>query len=169
MTEIDVNILSSNSINKAIKQVKKEKNDWQKFMDKFIEVLEQKGVEIAKGFAPAVLGGTGEISGYVDLPKHSAYIVASGEYRFIEFGTGTMGAENPHPSQEWLDRLKVVVSNYNEGYNTGKCIIHSEYGYYWFYRGEITTGIPSDPFLYDTVTWLKMNYDKIASEVKKNG
>lgn len=75
-----------------------------------------------------------------------------------EFGTGDVGERSPHVIKQTTFGLK--------DYNTGPSIQVNKYGgHYWFYNGDITSGIPAGMFVYKAMNDLKKEKAKIC---KKN-
>ncbi len=72
---------------------------------------------------------------------------------YVEFGTGVKGANAPHPTMPW-------------SYDVNK---HGEDGWYYYdtEQGRIrfTKGMPSRPFMYETVAELEREAIEIAKEV----
>ena len=92
------------------------------------------------------------------------FIVADSEHAaFVEFGTGQLGSEGgyPHPFPEGV----------NWEYNSGKTIFEISPGQYgWFYPSDdgtwvFTQGMPSRPFMYETLLELMKTVEKAAKEV----
>lgn len=77
---------------------------------------------------------------------------------YVEYGTGTEGAKDPHPSgQGWYnqDMSNKVRNPYNK----------SDTRLGWFYGGTWTAGMGSRPFMWNTWEYLKM--DRTIREVAK--
>ena len=92
------------------------------------------------------------------------FIVADSHHAaFVEFGTGQLGSEGgyPHPFPEGV----------NWEYNSGKTIFEISPGQYgWFYPSDdgtwvFTQGMPSRPFMYETLLELMKTVEKAAKEV----
>lgn len=92
------------------------------------------------------------------------FIVADSDHAaFVEFGTGQVGKENsyPYPLPEGI----------KWEYNSGKSIIPIGPGQYgWFYPGDdgrwyFTQGMPSRPFMYETLLEVMKKVEKTAKEV----
>ena len=77
---------------------------------------------------------------------------------YVEFGTGIVGSENPHP--------EAGLANWKYDINA-----HGEAGWHYFKDGEWhwTKGMPSRPFMYETGKDLRALIPKIAREVFGNG
>ena len=100
----------------------------------------------------------GSIRGFYDSDRNIGIVRADTTYAvFVEYGTGVVGASNPHPAPD----------NWRYDVNS-----HGEKG--WVYKSERdgkfhwTKGMPSRPFMYDTIRELERNLDSIASEVFSN-
>ena len=173
--EINVNPFSKASIAQAIKQLedyKRELEELNQPTNKVKTAIIDKGVDLAQQKAPTVSREDGSM---LAMPIHGTEdgVVAGGDAYFVEFGTGIVGEQSPHPSPEWLAALSSASTPYNKGYNTGKHIVHGdkphpETGYpdYWVYdKGQhVTSGIPATPFLYETPQELKENLTEIVKD-----
>ena len=73
---------------------------------------------------------------------------------YVEFGTGVVGQESPHPD------ISIVGWKYDVNQ-------HGDMGWYYFKDGEWhwTKGMPSRPFLYQTGMDLRERIEEIAREV----
>lgn len=73
---------------------------------------------------------------------------------FVEFGTGIVGANSPHPN------TSVVGWKYDVNE-------HGEKGWFYFKDGKWhwTKGMPSRPFMYETSMQLMKEITKVAKEV----
>lgn len=154
--------LSQSSVRKAIKEVQRYKDEFNRKLEEFVRRLAQEGVVVAKMqimAMPAV--DTGELLGSIDLKVGDVltngyeYIVYTGcEYaKYVEFGTGIVGENNPHPNPDGWQ------------YDINR---HGDNG--WFYIGRDgewhwTKGMPARPFMYNTVIDLYSKIYKIANEV----
>lgn len=101
--------------------------------------------ELVNGMESQYSGGKGYI---VSTATHSV---------FCEFGTGVVGANNPHPD--------VAVLGWSYDVNQ-----HGELGW-WYYNkdGERrwTKGMPARPYMYDTAKMLRNRVVPLAKEVLK--
>ena len=174
--EINVNPFSKASIERAIKELENYKAKLERMNNPTNEVksaLIDRGVEKAQQKAPVVSSEDGSMA-FLPIRGTEDGIVAGGDSYFVEFGTGIVGEQSPHPSGDWLAALQNASPPYNQGYNTGKSIIHSNkvnpatgYTDYWFYdHGKhVTSGIPSQHFLYDTAQELRGEMASIVKDV----
>ena len=161
--------LSSTSIREAKKKVEDYRKDLERKTRLLVQTLVDEGFLKAREFVPVDTGvAQSSIIGYVNSDTGKG-IIRAGEYcSFIEFGTGVVGASNPHPSAEYLAAMQWA-------YASGKMIFTTKDGKTgWFYPtkdGEwrFTQGMPSRPFMYDTVQYLLQEYKRIAKEVFKDG
>lgn len=162
--KIKVNPFSVESIDRAIAE-----------LDEYIESLDAKtnelarrltemGVVKAKELVPVDTGeAQNSIFGYIENDG-KGIIVADGHCIFIEFGTGVVGGSNSHPSQEWLSFMRWA-------YGSGGTIFTTKDGRTgWYYPLDdgtyrFTEGMPSRPFMFETVQYLKQELNHVAKEV----
>lgn len=152
---------------KGIKNLQKELLNYQnKFNEKvnlFIEKLALEGVILAKTkIAEKDAVYTGELYKSMNLKKGDAIFNGSSWIiytdcpwaSFVEFGTGIVGMQNPHPDTSIIGWKYDV----NE---------HGEKGWFYFKDGEWhwTKGMPSRPFLFETALELQTIVPKIAKEI----
>ena len=78
--------------------------------------------------------------------------------KYVEFGTGITGSQNPHQNAS--------VSGWKYDVNE-----HGESGWFYYRDGEWhwTKGMPSRPFMYETDLKLILEISKIAKDVFDNG
>ena len=157
--------LSQKEIQKAIKQVEKYKIDLNKKCIRLVEKLTDKGIKIAK-FNVQNLGAyyTGELESSIDgyfSPSLGVGIIYAGSFYavYCEFGTGIVGEKSPHPLAGQVGYVYDVSNNGDSGWTyfndrDGK--------FHW------TTGMPSRPFLYDTIKELDNICEKVAKQVFKS-
>lgn len=157
--------LSPSSIQAAIKEVKAYQSDLNRKCELLAQRLAEEGVILAKVKImqfPAVY--TGELLNSIQnepgamISNGSRWIIYTGcdWAPFVEFGTGIVGSENPHPD--------TGLASWK--YDTNK---HSEAGWHYYKDGEWhwTKGMPSRPFMYETGRDLRKIVPKIAREVFK--
>ena len=160
MSKVITMNLTTRDIERAIKEIEAYKKEFQQKCSKLIEVLTDTGVEIAKMQVQqldAVYTGElmNSIEGYFSATTGVGIIKAGATYAiFVEFGTGVVGSQSPHPNpQGWVyDKNQHGESGwvyYNE--NAG--------GFRW------TKGFKSRPFMYNTAKELEKSCEKIAMEV----
>lgn len=155
--------LSQSSIQNAIHEIEAYKQELMRKTQVFAKRLTDEGVILAKvkiSQYPAVY--TGELfNSIADEPgaiitNGSQWIIYTGcpWAQFVEFGTGVVGAENPHPNPG--------LSNWKYDVNE-----HGESGWFYYKEGEWhwTKGMPSRPFMYETARDLSRIIPKIAKEV----
>lgn len=158
--------LSPSSIHAAIKEVRAYQSDLNRKCELLAQRLAEEGVVLAKVKImqfPAVY--TGELLNSIQsepgamISNGSQWIIYTGcdWAPFVEFGTGIVGSENPHPDTG-LTGWK---------YDTNK---HGEAGWHYYKDGEWhwTKGMPSRPFMYETGRDLRKIVPKIAREVFKS-
>lgn len=147
--------LNVKSINAAIKELDAYKARLGKAAEEITHTLTRTGVELAKqnamymdiydnhalydGIVEEYVGGFG-----VDYAKGYVHSTAP-HSMFCEFGTGIVGAENPHPN--------ITIPGWQ--YDTNE---HGEKG--WWYEGDDgewhwTKGMPSRPYMYETAQKLR--------------
>ena len=156
--------LSQREIQSAIKQVEAYKKDLTRKCQLLVEALTAKGIDIAK-FNVQNLGAfyTGELENSIDgyySPSLGVGIIYAGSWYalYVEFGSGIRGQEAPHPMAGVVG-YSYDVENHGED---GWVYFNDRDGkYHW------TTGMPSRPFLYDTVKELDGICEKIAKQIFK--
>lgn len=156
--------LSTESINKAIKEIQAYQKEIERKTKIFAKRLAQEGVQVAKmqimSF-PAV--DTGELLNSINFKPgdvfgnnaSSFYVYSDCEYAiFCELGTGLTGEENPH---EKADDIGWEYDSHN----------HGEQGWFYYKDGKLhwTKGMPARPFMYNTVQTLVKQCADIAREV----
>lgn len=119
--------------------------------------------------------GTTECDINSDVDELSGYISLVGEEAFYEeFGTGELGARNPHPTK---NRFEVPLNDYNSGPFVSSHIKKSTRvgWHYWFYGPKagskgyygdngLTYGIPSGKMMYNTGKYLHKQLKNIAED-----
>lgn len=140
--------LSAKSFRKLAKDIRDYRNGLQDKCEEFAYRMAEEGIAIAQmkilGF-DAVM--TGELLDSMnleagDIVSNGAtyYIYTDCDWAaFVEFGTGIVGSENPHP-ETGLANWKYDVND------------HGDAGWWYFNDGEWywTKGMPSRPFMYET-------------------
>lgn len=145
--------LSARSFRQLARNIRDYRKSLQDKCEEFAYRMAEEGVAIAQmkilGF-DAVM--TGELLDSMNL--EAGDIVSNGATyyvytdcdwaSFVEFGTGVIGSENPHP-ETGLANWKYDVNN------------HGESGWWYFNDGKWhwTKGMPSRPFMYETAQQLK--------------
>jgi hypothetical protein len=155
--------LSPAEINNAIQEIRKYQSDIAYKCQKLAQRLAEEGVYIARlKIAEYDAIYTGELlesikSEYGGVVQNGGkWIIYTGcdWAPFVEFGTGVVGSENPHPD----------ASLVNWKYDINE---HGEAG--WSYQKDgqwhWTKGMPSRPFMYETGRDLRLIVQKIAKEV----
>lgn len=145
--------LSASGFRKIAKQIHDYRESLTDKCEEFAYRMAEEGVSIAQlkilSF-DAVM--TGELLNSMNLEAgdivsngSSYYIYTACEWAaFVEFGTGIIGKENPHPDTS--------IANWK--YDTND---REEKGWFYFNDGEWhwTKGMPSRPFMYETAQELK--------------
>jgi hypothetical protein len=160
---IKVNPLDPNSIDEARKKLKQYKKELASKTQRLVEILVNDGLLTAREFCPVATGtAQSSIIGYYDPAEKSGIIMAGGYCAFIEFGTGVGNLK--HPSPEYIAAM-------GWAYGVGTHIFTTHDGrigwYFPLENGEwrFTEGMPSRPFMYETMQILKQEYDRVAQEV----
>ena len=152
--------LDAKSIDNAIREIRHIQWQLVDAMNDLIQKLADEGVKEAKAQVAAMDAvDTGELErsiyGYYDPESRIGYVIAGAAHAFyVEYGTGPVGEDNPHPEPEragW---------DYNIGPTIHQNIQHPEWGVGWWYPGDDgkahwTQGQPSRPFMYNTMVWLE--------------
>lgn len=152
--------LDSKSLSRAIMSVRHLKQQLSDAMQELIEKLTDQGVSIAKmQVASLDAVDTGELEnsifGYYDAEMRIGFIVAGALHAFyVEYGTGPMGMDNPHPQAAEAGWHYMVGETIHEN------LEHPDWGVGWYYPGDDgqkhwTQGQPSRPFMLNTLTWLE--------------
>ena len=155
--------LSVREIRKAQDEIRKYQEEIKDKCEELAFKLAQRGVEIAKmniSMEGAVY--TGELLDSIDmeqgdvLTNGSSYVVYTDcEWApYVEFGTGIVGSENPHPDTS--------IAGWKYDVNE-----HGDKGWVYYKDGEFywTKGMPSRPFMYNSGYELSLEVSKIAKEV----
>lgn len=155
--------LSTQSIHKLQSDLQKYRDDVVKKCRTFAERLAERGVEIAKmkiSEYDAVY--TGELLASMNYRQGAAIqdgdrwiVYANCQWaKFVEFGTGVVGENRPHPDTSIVG-WKYDVND------------HGEKGWFYFRDGEWhwTKGMPSRPFMFETAMDLKRIIEETAREV----
>nr|DAL10102.1 MAG TPA_asm: tail component protein [Caudoviricetes sp.] len=161
--KISINIMSNKSIQNAVKEVENYAYSLTDKCNEFAKKLAQIGVQTAKmKVAQYDAVYTGELLSSINyeqgavIKKGATWIVYTGcpWAKFVEFGTGIVGKENPHPD------IGIVGWKYDVNN-------HGEKGWFYFRDGEWhwTKGMPSRPFMYETSIELAEKIAEVAKEV----
>lgn len=162
--------LDPKSIEAAIKEIQKYRDEVETKAKLLVERLAKMGAEIAR-IKIVEMGAyySGElyagVDGYFDYATNTGYVkVASDHAAFVEFGTGIKGYIDPHKNGEYLSKA-------SWDYGSGKTIFNTADGRvgWYFPLGDgtwrFTEGMPSRPFMYETSLLLQREYQRIAKEV----
>lgn len=155
--------LSVKGINNLKNQLLDYKNKLQQKTELFVKKLADAGVEVAKAeIANMDAVYTGEL--YSSVQNKPGTAIKNGSQWivftdcpwavFVEFGTGAVGAANPHPDTSIVGWKYDVNS-------------HGEAGWFYFKDGEWhwTKGMMSRPFMYSSVEGIMRIITKTAKEV----
>lgn len=140
--------LSARGFRNLAKQVREYRKSLTDKCEEFAYRLAEEGVAIAQMKIldfDAVL--TGELLNSMNLRAGDIYSNGASYYiytdcawaKFVEFGTGVVGSESPHPDTS--------ISGWKYDVNE-----HGENGWFYFSDGEWnwTKGMPSRPFMFET-------------------
>lgn len=160
--------LSVSEVDNAVKELRQYKSEITYKCQKFAERLAEEGVYIARvKIAEYDAIYTSELLESIhheyggSIQDGGKWIIYTGcEYApFVEFGTGVVGSQNPHPDTS--------LANWKYDIND-----HGEAG--WFYFNERdgkwhwTKGMQSRPFMFETGQDLRKIIVKVAKEVFGN-
>lgn len=154
--------LNPDDIDRAIQDVEKFKQEFQRKCNLLVQALTEYGLEVAKVQVVQLDAWyTGELMSSIDgyfSPTYGVGIIKAGAYyaAYVEFGTGVVGSSSPHPDpQGWQYDINA----------------HGDDGWVYFddYSGEFrwTKGFKSRPFMYNTARELEKECKRIALEVFK--
>lgn len=155
--------LSVSSIRNLQKQLQDYQKDLVKKCEEFVRRLAERGVEIAEmKITDYDAIYTGELLASINAEQGA--VIQNGAMwivytncpwaKFVEFGTGIVGKNSPHPD------TSIVGWKYDVNE-------HGEKGWFYFRDGEWhwTKGLPSRPFMWETSLQLTQEIVKIAKEV----
>ena len=155
--------LSVKEVNNLKEKLKNYKAEFNKRVGLFVERLAQEGVMMASlKIVEKDAIYTGELLNSMKIRKgdsfydgHKWYIYTDCPWAaYVEFGTGIVGAENPHPDTS--------IASWKYDVNE-----HGEKGWFYFKDDEWhwTKGMPSRPFMFETAQELAEIVPRIAKEV----
>ena len=158
--------LDSKSINQAIREVKLFKKQLEECCNELVRLMVEDGTVIAKMNVMslnAVYTGTLEesIHGVFFPGERLGVIFTNVPYAlFVEYGTGVVGERSPHPENTigW----EYDVHN------------HGDSGWVYYLKTDgnnqfrWTKGMPSRPFMYNTLRWLQDNVSRYTREAFGN-
>ena len=145
--------LSPSGFRALAKEIRKYKNGLQEKCEEFAYRLAEEGVAIAQlkiSDKDAIY--TGELLASMNLEQGD--IIYNGASfsiytdcpwaKFVEFGTGVVGEDSPHPDTS--------IANWKYDVNG-----HGNAGWHYFCNGKWhwTKGMPSRPFMYETAQYLR--------------
>lgn len=172
LKHIDVELTRS-SLDRAIREVRSLQSELARSMDALMQKLVEEGISVARiqiASMDAVDTGALEqsIAGYFDPQTRIGYVYSGSMYAiYVEYGTGPIGAQSPHPAPEtgnWAYAIGDKIAPTKDGrmgwvYKKGSGGVYSEdgNGFAW------TQGYPSRPFMFNTLQWLEEAAETIAS------
>lgn len=152
--------LNTRDINRAIKEVRQYKQEVIAKTKALVEALTNRGVDVAriqlKQMGAEYTGLlSSSMSGYFSTASGIGIIRAGTSYAvFVEFGTGVVGANSPHPEPTGWQ------------YDANG---HGDNGWFYYNENDLrwhwTKGMESRPFMYNTARTLEKECLKIAKEV----
>lgn len=171
--------LTRRSIAKAIREIEDCQRQLTEAMNALIRKLAEEGAQVARmqvaGF-DAVDSGDLEhsIYGYFDPASRIGYVIAGSAHAFyVEYGTGIIGAMEPHPEAAEAGWEYMVGDHITIGpgghigwwYKKGSSDIFSspELGGDGEFR--FTRGQPARPFMYNTLVWLEEAAEALGREI----
>lgn len=153
--------LSATAIEEAIKEIEEYKKEiLQQKVSQLIQALTDFGLEVAKTqiremgavYTAELLNST---EGVFDPSRNVGFIIAGAPHAiYVEFGTGIVGANSPHPDPVgWT----YDINN------------HGDKGWFYFNSNDgkwhHTLGMESRPFMYNTAKIIESQYLDIAREL----
>lgn len=144
--------LTAESWDLAIKEVEKYKRKVKALDKRVVKRMAKDGVKTAREEVPVYTGALMEAIEAI-VEKNEAIVMANSPYaEFVEFGTGMVGANNPHPNPVgWAYDING----------------HGEEGWIWPGRDgrfHWTMGQPAKPFMYDTAQILAKEVPDVVRE-----
>lgn len=165
--------LSTTGIDRAIREIEACKEQIVTALNELIIKLTEEGANIAKmQVASMDAVDTGELEhsiyGYFDTESRIGYIIAGAPHAFyVEYGTGPVGAANPHPDPGRAAWEYDIGPHIHDGpggrgwwYDaSGDNVLSGNGKYAW------THGQPSRPFMYNTLVWLEEAAEALGRNV----
>lgn len=155
--------LDPKSIKQAIRELDECKRQLTVALEDLVRKLADQGAQVAKmqvASFDAVDSGELEhsIFGHYDEQSRIGYIIANAPHAFyVEYGTGAVGADAPHPMASEAGWEYMVGPHIKEGpgglgwwYDKSSDGVFSGSGDYHWTRGQ-----PARPFMYNTFIWLE--------------
>lgn len=145
--KISINVFSRSSINNAKELLMKKADKIDNGTRRAVEELTQKGYEYMMSIVPIESGELAEsISWEYNPETNTGRILVDADYAiFVEYGTGIVGANNPHPEP---------AAGWTYDYNN-----HGEAGWTYFdskkHRFFHTKGQPPTAFVYRTREFMR--------------
>lgn len=170
--------LSTNSIEKLIKRLQEFQKDISNADEKIVDKLSELGLqEIQNNYSQTGYKDGNEDVGFFQVgSKTKRKIGVSGtQVLYNEFGTGTLGAESPHPEKDnyslnaYNNRNGTTIrENKNENSIATKLGVPVN-GLYWTYNNNgikvYTQGIPAGKQVYNAKKAIEEQKEKIIKEV----
>lgn len=164
--------LDPQSIQEAIKRVNFLKEKLATGLQELARMLtEDRGPRIAQMYIaqfPAVDTGAlhDSMFGEYDSGTHTGHVKANVPYAvYVEFGTGIVGEDNPHPQKEELG----IEYPAAEKYGMAGWWYPSEDGWYTPKDSTVklawTMGMPARPFMYNTLRELELEAEREGGQI----
>jgi hypothetical protein len=153
--KISINVFSRKSIQDALSLMQKKQDEVEGSYQRTVEQLTQIGYEYMMGIVKMDSGELAEsISWEYDASTNTGRIRVGASYAiFVEYGTGVVGAANPHPQPA-------------EGW-TYDANAHGEAGWIYFDEGQQkcfhTKGQPASAFVYRTMEYMKSQAGEVLN------
>lgn len=148
MENIEVNIFNLSSIENMVSTLEKKREKYDASMKRAVRNLTKSAYEYMKSLVPSETGGLRDsIVYFFDEASCTGTIRVGASYAlFVEYGTGIVGAQNPHPEP---DGWQYDVNG------------HGTKGW-WYYdprqeRSRWTRGQAAKAFVYKTARYIKEN------------
>lgn len=168
--------LDKRSIDRAIREIKECQRQLTEAMEALVRELADQGAQVAKmQVASFDAVDTGELEqsiyGYYDPDSRIGYVIAGAAHAFyVEYGTGEIGALNPHPEAAEAGWEYMIGDHIKEGpgghlgwwydaSTNGDNVFSGSGKYRW------TRGLPSRPFMYNTLVWLEEAAEALGRKI----
>lgn len=159
--------LSTQSINHAIREIRKFRQQLRETCWELVEALTMEGAEIAKMQVVSLDAvDTGElehsIGGMFFPSERCGFVIAEAPYAiYVEYGTGPVGDDNPHPEAQGVYDYNVRQAEHILKYGKDAWIYKSDKDgkFHW------SQGYVSRPFMYNTLRWLEEAAPERMSEM----
>ena len=159
--------LDPQSVADAIKEIQEYKADLERRVRQMLRMFTDNGIRIAKAkvvelgiihdskLTNSIYGFVRDNVGFLRVDDENAV--------FFEFGTGPVGASNPHPlggnykSEGWFTQADGAQMHRLYGWRP---LVNNDGSYYYFTEGQ-----KAKPFMYETALKLRDEFPRIVREV----